>query len=166
VKLARVTLRKRLARAIRSGHPWIYRDALSDAPQLADGTVVLVVGADDRPIACGFWDATSPIAVRVLGEVRQAELPVEMTRRIAAALARRLSSIDRGETDAFRWIHGEADRLPGIHVDVYGTALGVRYDGDGARAFYRDLPDRLRDDARARKAPGVKRPRPPRGPAP
>ncbi len=147
MKLARVTLRKRLARAIRGGHPWIYRDALADAPPLPDGTVVLVVGTDDRPIACGFWDASSPIAVRVLGEVRQAELPAEMTRRIAAALGRRLSSIDRGETDAFRWIHGEADRLPGIHVDVYGAALSLRYDGAGARAFYRDLPDRLRDAA-------------------
>jgi 23S rRNA (cytosine1962-C5)-methyltransferase len=151
VKLARITLRKRLARAIRSGHPWIYRDSLATAPQLADGTTVLVVGADDRPLACGFWDSDSPIAVRVLGEVRQADLPTELDRRIGEALARRLEFVDRGETDAFRWIHGEADRLPGVHVDVYGSALSIRYDGAGARAFYRDrhdLPERLRAAAR------------------
>ncbi len=148
MKLARVTLRKRLARAIRGGHPWVYREALVAAPQLPDGTTVLVVDPDDRPLACGFWDADSPIAVRVLGEVRQADLPAEIERRIGDALARRLESIDRRETDAFRWIHGEADRLPGIHVDVYGSALSLRYDGAGARAFYRDLPERLRDVAR------------------
>jgi 23S rRNA (cytosine1962-C5)-methyltransferase len=148
VKLARVTLRKRLARAIRGGHPWVYREALVAAPQLPDGTTVLVVDPDDRPLACGFWDADSPIAVRVLGEVRQADLPAEIERRIGDALARRLESIDRRETDAFRWIHGEADRLPGIHVDVYGSALSLRYDGAGARAFYRDLPERLREVAR------------------
>lgn len=148
MKLARVTLRKRLARAIRGGHPWVYREALVAAPQLPDGTTVLVVDPDDRPLACGFWDADSPIAVRVLGEVRQADLPVEIDRRIGDALRRRLESIDRRETDAFRWIHGEADRLPGIHVDVYGSALSLRYDGAGARAFYRDLPERLRDVAR------------------
>ena len=147
MKLARVTLRKRLARAIRGGHPWIYRDALVAVPPLGDGTVVLVVDPNDRPLACGFWDADSPIAVRVLGEVRQADLPAEIERRIGEALARRLESIDRRETDAFRWIHGEADRLPGIHVDVYGGALSLRYDGAGARAFYRDLPERLRDIA-------------------
>src|SRR5450631_2257561 len=95
VKLARVTLRKRLARAIRGGHPWVYREALVAAPQLPDGTTVLVVDPDDRPLACGFWDADSPIAVRVLGEVRQAELPAEIERRIGDALARRLESIDR-----------------------------------------------------------------------
>jgi 23S rRNA (cytosine1962-C5)-methyltransferase len=147
VKLARVTLRKRLARAIRGGHPWIYREALVEPPPLPDGTVVLVVGEDDRPIACGFWDATSPIAVRVLGEVRQADLPAEIARRVAAALARRLEAIDRSQTDACRWIHGEADRLPGVHLDVYGAALSLRYDGNGARAFYRQLPEQLREAA-------------------
>ncbi len=147
MKLARVTLRKRLARAIRGGHPWIYRDALVAVPPIGNGTVVLVVDPNDRPLACGFWDADSPIAVRVLGDVRQADLPAEIERRIGEALARRLESIDRRETDAFRWIHGEADRLPGIHVDVYGGALSLRYDGAGARVFYRDLPERLREIA-------------------
>ncbi len=31
---------------------------------------------------------------------------------------------------------------------MYGTALSIRYDGGGARAFYRDLPARLREAAR------------------
>jgi 23S rRNA (cytosine1962-C5)-methyltransferase len=45
-------------------------------------------------------------------------------------------------------IHGEADRLPGVHADVYRSAVSLRYDGAGARAFYADrldLPRRLRE---------------------
>ena len=34
--------------------------------------------------------------------------------------------------------------MPGVHVDVYGTAASVRFDGGGARAFYRELPQQLR----------------------
>ena len=30
--------------------------------------------------------------------------------------------------------------MPGVHVDVYDTAATVRFDGSGARAFYRELP--------------------------
>ena len=146
--LPRVVLRKRLGRAIRGGHPWIYRDALAASPRIADGSVVLVAGADGRPLARGFWDATSPIAVRILGAAGELEVGRELDRRSTEALARRLGGIDRGLTDAFRWIHGEADALPGVHVDVYGTALSIRYDGGGARAFYRDLPGRLRETAR------------------
>jgi 23S rRNA (cytosine1962-C5)-methyltransferase len=136
-----------LGRAIRGGHPWIYRDALAASPRLADGSLVLVAGADGRPLARGFWDARSPIAVRVLLAEAQMDVERELDRRIAEAMARRLGALDRAQTDAFRWIHGEADGLPGVHVDVYGTALSIRYDGDGARAFYRELPARLLEAA-------------------
>ncbi|HEY6475918.1 MAG TPA: class I SAM-dependent methyltransferase, partial [Polyangia bacterium] len=151
--LPRVTLRKRLSRTIRGGHPWIYRDALAGTPPLADGALVLVAGGDGRPLGRGFWDMRSPIAVRILCGADEVDVGGEVGRRIAAALARRLAAIDRTETTAFRWIHGEADALPGVHADVYGRALSFRCDGGGARAFYRDLPDRLRAAARTAGLP-------------
>jgi 23S rRNA (cytosine1962-C5)-methyltransferase len=145
--VARVELRKRLERTIRGGHPWVYRDALAGAPRLPDGAVVRLTTRNGSALATGFWDARSPIAVRIIGDAAGADSEAVVAQRIAAALARRLTFIDRRETDAFRWIHGEADGLPGIHVDVYGDAASVRCDGDGARAFYRELPRLLRDAA-------------------
>ena len=134
--LPRVQLRKRLARAIRQGHPWLYRDALAGPPPLRDGALVLVVDADRRPLARGFWDARSPIAVRLLGGAEMTDPAAEIDGRIDRALMARLQQLQLDRTNAFRWIHGEADTLPGLHVDVYGAAVTVRYDGDGARAFY------------------------------
>ena len=29
--------------------------------------------------------------------------------------------------DSFRWVHGEADGLPGIFADLYGDVLRVRF---------------------------------------
>lgn len=147
--VARVELRKRLERAIGGGHPWVYRDALAGAPRLPDGAPVQLTTRNGSALAIGFWDAGSPIAVRIIGTAGAADVNAIVAARIAAALERRLAFIDRRETDTFRWIHGEADGLPGIHVDVYGDAASVRCDGDGARAFYRDLPQRLADAARA-----------------
>ena len=147
--LPRVELRKRLERAISGGHPWLYRDALAAAPRLPDGAVVRVTSRSGRALAIGFWDARSPIAVRVIGGADGAaaptDLPAVVEERIASALARRLAVLDGGETDAFRWLHGEGDRVPGVHVDLYGAAASLRYDGDGARAFYGAcaLPERL-----------------------
>ena len=145
--LPRISLRKRLGRTIRGGHPWIYRDAVAGAPRLADGAVVLVADAAGRPLARGFWDAHSPIAVRIIGD--DARDPSAVIReRVALALDRRLAifnnDIGRGTTNAFRWLHGEADGVPGVHVDVYDAAATVRFDGGGARAFYRELPEQLR----------------------
>jgi 23S rRNA (cytosine1962-C5)-methyltransferase len=119
---------------------------------------VLVAGGDGRPLARGFWDARSPIAVRVLAREGHGDHPLTgeaaartlVAARLAAALELRLRSIDRRATDAFRWVHGEADELPGVHVDLYGGAISLRYDGVGARAFYAAaLADQLRAVAAA-----------------
>jgi 23S rRNA (cytosine1962-C5)-methyltransferase len=151
--LPRVVLRKNLSRAIRAGHPWIYRDALTAPEGLADGALVFIVTADREGVARGFWDAHAPIAVRVIATAADGpDVDAVVDARIAAALAKRLTFVDRATTDTFRWIHGEADGLPGLHVDLYGAAAVVRADGAGARAFYAGLPARL---AAAAKAHGV-----------
>jgi len=139
-----VRLRKDLARSIRRGHPWVYRDALGGSPELEDGALVEVLGKDGRFLAVGFWDRDSAIAVRVLATEPGVDAGRLLAERLAAAAALRVARLDRERTTAFRWVHGEADRLPGIHVDVYGDIATVRFDGAGARGFYGDLSERLR----------------------
>jgi 23S rRNA (cytosine1962-C5)-methyltransferase len=145
-----VTLRKSLESRIRQGHPWVFRDALADPPRLVDGTPVLVRARNRRPLAVGFWDATSPIAVRLLAVDPPASLSLAdlVAQRLEQALAVRRARLDSARTNAFRWVHGEADRLPGLHLDLYADVAAVRFDGAGARAFYRRLPDLLATIAR------------------
>ena len=143
-----VTLSKDLGRALRDGHPWVFRDAIDGAPRLEQGATVEVRDRDGRPLGVGFWDSRSAIAVRILEPGPLADPEAEVDRRLKAALAIRLARLDRSRTNAFRWIHGEADRLPGIHVDLYDEAAVVRFDGDGAPAFYRELGARLAEAAR------------------
>jgi 23S rRNA (cytosine1962-C5)-methyltransferase len=138
-----VTLRKPLERAIRTGHPWVFRDALAPAPSLPEGALVLVRGRDRRPLALGFWDRTSAIAVRVIAADAQVPAAAIVDQKLRDTLRGRLARLDRAQTNAFRWVHGEADGLPGIHVDLYDDVAAVRYDGAGARAFYGDLGQRL-----------------------
>ena len=151
-----VTLRKDLARSIRRGHPWLYRDAVAEPEGLVSGDPVEVRTRDGRPIARGFWDATSPIAVRILESGgpghRFAEAQELVAERLGAALDRRLAQLDLARTNAFRWVHGEADFLPGIHADVYAETAVVRFDGDGARTFYSPIETRLREAAGDRLA--------------
>jgi len=141
----KVILRKNLGRALRQGHPWIFRDALVEALAIPNGTMVAVAGRDGRPLAHGYWDATGPIAVRVLDLQLPRDTRALVCDRLRQALAKRLARLDRDKTNAFRWVHGEADVLPGIHVDLYDQVAVVRFDGAGARAFYRDLDRMLAD---------------------
>jgi 23S rRNA (cytosine1962-C5)-methyltransferase len=143
IQPAAVVLQKDLARSIRRGHPWIYRNALGRSDEIESGEVVDVFTRDGRRLARGYWDAGSAIAVRVLESGgpghRFSAAAALVRRRLREALDRRLANLDLQQTNAFRWVHGEADLLPGIHVDVYGDAAVVRFDGEGARAFYAGL---------------------------
>ena len=139
-----LTLRKDLSRALRQGHPWVYRDALVEKPGIAPGEIVGIADRRGREIAFGYWDTAGPIAVRVLDMVAVKDRAALIEQRLRDALAMRRARLDLGTTNAFRWVHGEADRLPGIHVDVYADVVSVRFDGEGSRAFYGDLTKRLR----------------------
>ena len=56
-------LRRPVERVLREGHPWVYRDAVTES-DAEPGTVVSVLGRDGRFCARGLADA-GPIAVRV-----------------------------------------------------------------------------------------------------
>src|SRR5579883_3222878 len=85
-----LTLTKKLAPAIRAGHPWIYADALARPPPLPAAAVVDIADPAGRFVARGRYDPASPIAVRVW-TLEQAE-PLDdalVSRRVGAALALR-----------------------------------------------------------------------------
>ena len=88
-----VTLKKDLARSIRRGHPWIYRNALAEREGLENGSLVEIQTRGGRAIARGFWDVASPIAVRALESggpgYHFAETNTLIAGRLEAALDRR-----------------------------------------------------------------------------
>jgi 23S rRNA (cytosine1962-C5)-methyltransferase len=146
-RLPVLTLRKDLARKLRQGHPWVYRDALAAHPALPSGTLVAVADKGGRRLAHGYFDARGPIAVRILDRRPIADPAAWVQQRLREALARRRLHLDPVATTAFRWVHGEADRLPGIHADVYADVVVVRFDGEGSRACFGDLAELLRRSA-------------------
>jgi 23S rRNA (cytosine1962-C5)-methyltransferase len=102
---------------LRAGHPWIYRSDIrsSDA---GPGDLVRVESERGRPLGCGFWSTTSQIALRFLGPDEVIDERAMVRDRVRAALTFRDSLAIDGT--AWRAVNAEADRLPGLIVDVYG----------------------------------------------
>lgn len=126
-----VRLRKPLERALRSGHPWVFRDAL-EAFACAPGTRVRVLDKQGRFIAAGLADA-GPIAVRVFSRRDEDIDEALFQRRIARAFAMRARVVPE-QTDAYRLLHGEGDALPGFVCDRYGSCAVLKLDGEAAPA--------------------------------
>jgi 23S rRNA (cytosine1962-C5)-methyltransferase len=128
-RTVRVKLRKPLERSVRSGHPWLFRDALEPF-DAAPGTLVRVSDKSGRFLAVGLADA-GPIAVRVFA---LRDVPVDEV-LISSRLARAWSLRERvipEHTDAYRLVHGEGDGLPGFTCDRYGQSAVLKLDGEAA----------------------------------
>lgn len=110
-------------RRLRTGHPWIYRSDLRRVAA-APGDVVRVSGSDRRTLGYGLYSSRSVIALRMLTRLDVRPGAAFWRARLAAAVRYR-ESLDIDST-AYRLVHGEGDRLPGLVVDRYGDALVVQ----------------------------------------
>ena len=110
---------------IERGQPWIYKsDVAQLSPDLRGGGVVKVVDGRGWFLARAFYSDQSQISLRVLSRQE-----VEVDRgffksRLESALA--LRKLLFPETSAYRLVHGEADGIPGLVVDRYGSHLTVQ----------------------------------------
>jgi 23S rRNA (cytosine1962-C5)-methyltransferase len=106
------------------------------------GEPVDVFDKRGRLIAKGIVDA-GPIGVRVFTTLAKERIGRELfEQRIDSALALRARARP-AETDAYRLLHGEGDRLPGVVCDRYGDFAVLKLDGEGVLPFRSELVEAL-----------------------
>ena len=106
------------ARAIKTGPPWIFADAVVrrsfDAPA---GTVAVAFDHQERFVAVGLYDPDGAIVFRALSLAPATIDASFFAARIAAARTRR-DDVAAANT-GYRVVYGESDGLPGLVVDRY-----------------------------------------------
>ena len=120
------TVTKKAELSIVQGHPWVYADEITDAPetQLENGALVDVLSQKGRYLGTGFLSLASKIRVRLLS--RNANDTFDEAfwqRRFEYAWAYRKTVLHPEDLTCCRVIFGEADQMPGLTVDRFGTVL-------------------------------------------
>ncbi len=122
---ATVRLRRGEDKRIRSGHLWIFSNEIEELDRtVTPGDAVEVRDASDHLLGTGYLNPHSLIAVRLVSRSRVDISKDFLTKRVRDALALR-ERLWPGER-AWRAVYGEADLLPGLIVDRYGSALVVQ----------------------------------------
>ena len=129
---------------IARGHPWVWREAIARGLDgAAAGEEVQLLAPDGAPAGRGLADPSSPIAVRVWTRKRE-PVDASLWRARAARACERRARLFRGtHTSAFRVLHGEGDRMPGLVVDRYGPVAVARADGEAAAAKTAELAEAI-----------------------
>lgn len=116
-------LKKNCGANIRKGFPWVYAGEIIDSSELAllaSGSLVSIENFKGEHIGVGYYNALSQICCRVLA-LGRVEIDKDFfASRINNALALREKLIP---VPYYRLIHSEADFLPGLLVDRFGSVI-------------------------------------------
>lgn len=129
-------------------HPWIFSGAIYQVPKgTEDGSLVWVADAKGNVRATGHYFRGS-IAVRILAFEKLEALDKEFWKnrlQDAWQLRKLAGLVDNPETNAFRWIHGEGDLLPGLIVDFYNGHVVIESHSSGIENCLTDICAAIRE---------------------
>jgi len=159
-----------VVRRLRSGHPWVFREALaSRVIGEPTGAVVDLMAANGGFVARGYVDQDHPVAIRVLS--RDPAEPVHagagtIAKRFQRAVQLRWLLLGPNAPNAVRLFAGENEGLPGVTVDRYADFVVVQWYSAGAMPWRDELLDAITESIHPRGIYEQKRLRPLGGQAP
>jgi len=122
--LTEVRVNRKGANRVASGHPWIFSSDVAERDHAAPGSVVRVADPERRALGMAHYSSTSQICLRLLSREIQEIGPDFFAQRLAEANEFRRMVVR--DTDAYRVVHGEGDRLPALVVDRYSDYLVIQ----------------------------------------
>jgi 23S rRNA (cytosine1962-C5)-methyltransferase len=130
-EISTITLKMGKEKQPMNHHPWVFSGAIA-SPRQSDinkeGHLVKVLDHKNNFIAYGWCDINSHIMIHLLSwDIHIVPDTSWWEMQIAQAVLRRKEMITnhRNTTNAYRLIHGEADFLPGVIVDLYANTVVV-----------------------------------------
>ncbi len=148
IRRGTVRLPHEVARKIRLGHPWVYREALgSRALRQNPGDALDLVDGDGDFVARAVYDGETAIAARVVTRDAAETVGAPLFReraRAAVRFRRRLFDFDQFEN--LRVINGESDGVPAVVVERYGDFVVAQIYAPAALSFIDGVYDGLEDE--------------------
>ena len=157
---------------IRSGHPWVYSGGVAKAVpepagKAAPGDLCEVFDDHGDFLGLGTFHPGNTIRVRMLAREKGTTIDAGfLAARFRELEQRKLSRLP-GDTTGYRLVHGDADGLPGLVVDVYADHVVIQISTAGMDRFRAEIIAALvevcapsaiveRSDVTARSADGLK----------
>jgi 23S rRNA (cytosine1962-C5)-methyltransferase len=112
---------RKAAGRVASGHPWIFSSDVVDAKSASPGEAVHVTDDRGKFLGTAHYSSTSQISLRLFTTKRETLDREFYMRRLRQAIAHRDRVVEG--SNACRLVFSEADLLPGLIVDRYGSQL-------------------------------------------
>lgn len=113
---------------VKKGHPWIFDKSITkqNKPAKAGDLAIIFNQKDNKFLAVGLLDPSSPIRIKILQANKSANINTDWFKnKIQEAYNKRIPLL-KPNTNSYRLIYGENDNLPSFIVDVYNKVLVIK----------------------------------------
>jgi 23S rRNA (cytosine1962-C5)-methyltransferase len=107
----------------RSHHPWIFKGDVAEVSEAEPGSEVTVFDSTGRFVGRGLYNPRPALCCRILTWTDEPLDAAFFRRRLENAVALRARGHAQGPPTLCRLVWSEADGLPGLVVDRYGSVL-------------------------------------------
>jgi len=123
----KVMITSKAERSVKDGHPWIYGEEILKTEGEPHNGGLVDVFAGNAYMGTGFYNSTSKITVRLVSRNANDVFDNRFwRRRVEYSISYRKTVMPDEDFACCRLIHGEADQMPGLTVDRYGSILSVQ----------------------------------------
>ena len=119
-----LTVTKKAEQSLKNGHPWVYGEEVTGVEgKYSGGDIVDVRGQKGNYLGSGYVNDASKIRVRVISQNANDRFDEAFyERQVKYALDYR-RQVMGDDFSCCRLVFGEADRMPGLTVDRFGSVL-------------------------------------------
>lgn len=148
-KVTKVILRKNEERRVQHGHLWVFSNEIAKIEgEALNGDVIQVFDSRNNFIGCGFYNANSLIAVRIISQKEEVDLSSLFKERLHAAHNLRKSVYPN--RNSFRMVFSESDFLPGLIIDKYNDTFVLQVYSAGIEKNVETIVKILKEDFSAK----------------
>jgi 23S rRNA (cytosine1962-C5)-methyltransferase len=104
-------------------HPWIFKGDVAEVSEAGPGSEITVVDSTGRFVGRGLYNPRPALCCRILTWTDEPLDAAFFRRRLEAAITLRARGHAHGPPMLCRLVWSEADGLPGLVVDRYGSVL-------------------------------------------
>ena len=123
----KIMISPKAERSVKNGHPWIYGEEIRKTEGDPQNGGLVDVFAGNAFMGTGFYNNNSKITVRLISRNANDVFDARFwRRRVEYAVQYRKTVMPGRDFSCCRLIHGEADHMPGLTVDRYGSLLSVQ----------------------------------------
>ena len=137
-----VVLKKGRETPLRAGHPWVFSQGIEGESTYTPGEPVSVLSFDGAFLGTGLVNPGSDIMVRMIDGSDITPDAAYFRERLSRLLEYKMELLPPGTT-GYRLSNADADRMPGLIADVFGSCLVVQFHAVSAEAFRKPILEAL-----------------------